>query len=45
MAEAVRVAAEPFLPVEFEVGAATLMEEVAPDRWRAGERFPFEGAT
>ena len=45
VAEAVRVAAEPFLPVEFEVGAATLMEEVAPDRWRAGERFPFEGAT
>ena len=45
VAEAVRVAAEPFLPVEFEVGAATLMEEVAPDRWRAAERFPFEGAT
>jgi len=45
VAEAVRVAAEPLLPVEFEVGAATLMEEVAPDRWRAGRRFPFEGAT
>ena len=44
VAEAVRAAAEPLLPVEFEVGAATLMEEVAPDRWRAGTSFPFEGA-
>ena len=44
VAEAVRAAAEPLLPVEFEVGAATLMEEVAPDRWRAGPSFPFEGA-
>ena len=42
--EAVREAAEPLLPIEFEVGAATLMEEVAPDRWRAGPSFPFEGA-
>jgi 2'-5' RNA ligase len=41
--EAVRAAAEPLLPVEFEVGAATLMEEVAPERWRAGQIFPFEG--
>ena len=45
VAEAVRAAAEPLLPVEFEVGAATLLEEVAPDRWRAGRSFPFEGAT
>jgi 2'-5' RNA ligase len=44
VAEAVREAAEPLLPVEFEVGAATLMEEIAPDRWRAGPSFPFEGA-
>jgi 2'-5' RNA ligase len=43
--EAVRAAAEPLLPVEFEVGAATLVEEVAPDRWRVGEQFPFEGGT
>jgi 2'-5' RNA ligase len=42
--DAVRVAAEPLLPVAFEVGAATLIEEVAPDRWRAGRSFPFEGA-
>jgi 2'-5' RNA ligase len=42
--EAVRAAAEPLLPVEFEVRAATLIEEVAPDRWRAGPSFPFEGA-
>src|ERR671931_2485375 len=33
--EAVREAAGPPLPIEFEGGAATLMEEVAPDRWRA----------
>jgi 2'-5' RNA ligase len=45
VAEAVRAAAEPLLPVELEVRAATLIEEVAPDRWRAGESFPFEGAT
>jgi 2'-5' RNA ligase len=44
VAEAVRAAAEPLLPIEFEVGAATVMEEVAPDRWRVGESFPFEGA-
>ena len=44
VAEAVRAAAEPLLPVEFDVRAATLMEEVAPDRWRAGPSFPFEGA-
>jgi 2'-5' RNA ligase len=44
VAEPVRVAAEPLLPVEFEVGAATLMEEVAPDRWRVGESFSFGGA-
>jgi 2'-5' RNA ligase len=43
VAEAVRAEAEPLLPVEFEVGAATLLEEVAPDRWRAGKSFPFEG--
>ena len=43
VAEAVREAAEPLLPVEFEVTAATLMEEIAPDRWRAGPSFPFEG--
>jgi 2'-5' RNA ligase len=41
---AVRAEVEPLLPVEFEVRAATLMEEVAPDRWRVGESFPFEGA-
>jgi 2'-5' RNA ligase len=44
VAEAVRAAAEPLLPVGCEVRAATLMEEVAPDRWRVGESFPFEGA-
>jgi 2'-5' RNA ligase len=44
VAEAVRAAAEPLLPVEFEVRAATLMEEVAPERWHAGPSFPFEGA-
>ena len=44
VAEAVRAAAEPLLPVEFDVRAATLMEEVAPDRWRVGPSFPFEGA-
>ena len=44
VAEAVRAAAEPLLPIEFDVRAATLMEEVAPDRWRAGPSFPFEGA-
>jgi 2'-5' RNA ligase len=44
VADAVRAAAEPLLPIELEVGAATLMEEVAPDRWRAGPSFPFEGA-
>ena len=43
VADAVRAAAEPLLPIELEVGAATLMEEVAPDRWRAGPSFPFEG--
>lgn len=43
--EAVRAEAEPLLPVEFEVGAATLLEEVAPDRWRAGRSFPFAGAS
>jgi 2'-5' RNA ligase len=42
--DAVRAAAEPLLPIEFEVGAATLMEEVSPDRWRAGPSFPFKGA-
>jgi 2'-5' RNA ligase len=42
--EAVRAAAEPLLPVELEVRAATLMEEVAPERWRAGPSFSFEGA-
>jgi 2'-5' RNA ligase len=45
VADAVRAAAEPLLPIEFEVRAATLMEEVAPDRWRVGPSFPFEGAT
>jgi 2'-5' RNA ligase len=44
VAEAVRAAAAPLLPVELEVRAATLMEEVAPDQWRVGESFPFEGA-
>jgi 2'-5' RNA ligase len=39
----VRAAAAPLLPIEFEVAAATLMEEVAPDRWRVGRSFPFEG--
>ena len=41
--EAVRAAAEPLLPVEFEAREATLMEEVSPDRWRPGSSFPFEG--
>ena len=45
VAEAVRAAAEPLLPIEFEVREATLMEEIAPDRWRPGPRFPFEGGT
>jgi 2'-5' RNA ligase len=43
--EAVRAEAGPLLPAEFEVGAATLLEEVVPDRWRVGRSFPFEGAT
>jgi 2'-5' RNA ligase len=45
VAEAVRAAAGPLLPVEFQVDAATLLEEVTPDRWRTGKSFPFEGAT
>ena len=44
VAEAVRAEAGPLLPVQFEVEAATLLEEVAPDRWRRGKSFPFEGA-
>jgi 2'-5' RNA ligase len=44
VADAVRAEAGPLLPAEFEVRAATLMEEIAPDRWRAGPSFPFEGA-
>jgi len=44
VAEAARAAAEPLLPVEFEVRAATLIEEVAPERWHVGRSFPFEGA-
>ena len=44
VAEAVRAQAGPLLPVEFEVGAATLLGEVAPDRWRTGRSFPFEGS-
>jgi 2'-5' RNA ligase len=44
VAEAVRAAAETLLPVEFEVRTATMMEEVAPDQWRVGKSFPFEGA-
>jgi 2'-5' RNA ligase len=44
-AAAVRAAAEPLLPVEIEGGAATVLEEVAPDRWRVGKSFSFEGGT
>ena len=44
VAEAVREAAEPLLPIDFEVSAATLIEEVVPERWRVGGSFPFEGA-
>jgi hypothetical protein len=32
---------EPLLPVQFEMGEATLMEEFEPDRYRAREAFRF----
>ena len=43
VAAAVRAAAEPLLPVSFEVREAALLEETAPDRWREARRFPFQG--
>jgi 2'-5' RNA ligase len=44
VAAGVRAAAEPLLPLELEVRAASLLEEVAPGRWREAARFPFRGA-
>ena len=43
VAAAVRSAAEPLLPVRFELREAALLEETAPDRWREARRFPFRG--
>ena len=43
VAAAVRAAAEPLLPVSFEVREAALLEETAPDRWHEVRRFPFWG--
>jgi 2'-5' RNA ligase len=43
VAAAVRGAAEPLLPVEFEVREAALLAESIPDRWHEVRRFPFEG--
>jgi 2'-5' RNA ligase len=41
VAAAVRAAAEPLLPVAFELREAGLLEEVALDRWREARRFSF----
>ena len=41
---AVRAAADPLLPVPFELHEAALPEETAPGRWREARRFPFRGA-
>ena len=43
VAATVRAAAEPLLPVRFELHEAALLEETAPDRWREARRFPFRG--
>jgi 2'-5' RNA ligase len=43
MTAAVRAAAEPLLPVPFEVREAALLAESTPDRWHEVRRFPFEG--
>ena len=45
VAGAVRAAAEPLLPVPFELREATLLLETEPDRWREGRRFPFRGGS
>ena len=37
----VRARVEPLLPVACELAAATLVEEVEPDRWRGFEQLPF----
>jgi 2'-5' RNA ligase len=42
VAAAVRAAADPLLPVPFELREAALLVETAPDRWREGRRFPFQ---
>ena len=44
LSAAVRAAAEPHLPAEFELGEASLLVEVAPDRWREARRFPLRAA-
>jgi 2'-5' RNA ligase len=42
---AVRAAAEPLLPVPFDLREATLLVETARDRWREARRFPFRGGS
>jgi 2'-5' RNA ligase len=43
VAAAVRAAAEPLLPVEFDVSAVSLLAESAPDRWRIAREFALQG--
>jgi hypothetical protein len=43
--EDVRARVEPLLPVACEVAAATLVEEVEPDRWRPREELEFGTTT
>jgi 2'-5' RNA ligase len=43
VAAAVRAAADPLLPVPFELHEAALLAESAPDRWYEVRRFPFGG--
>jgi 2'-5' RNA ligase len=43
VAAEVRAAAEPLLPVAFELHEAALLVESEPDRWHEVRRFPFRG--
>ncbi|HYZ78736.1 MAG TPA: 2'-5' RNA ligase family protein [Gaiellaceae bacterium] len=43
VAAAVRAAADPLLPVSFELREAALLAESAPDRWYEVRRFAFRG--
>jgi 2'-5' RNA ligase len=43
VAAAVRAAADPLLPVPFELREAAFLAESAPDRWYEARRFPFRG--